>query len=473
MKINRLRLITFILIICLTLPVINVSAATNAVSVTMSRVGDAYLGGEFVVKIAVPKPSKALSGLEFTLAYDSEYVTPKYTTNTESGKEMDVFMKSKPSGWEQFCSHSAKDSLYNLRFVMPESGTSYLDKANELVLEIPFTVKTPGSFSFTIDSKDILAFGTDSAVTAYTGTGSVLNVTAASEGVKISATLNGNDSAEDKGTYNLGIDITNLGDASGIIAVQFDVYYNKSIFEPVVKSNTQTEMNQFLVSTPQSAWEQMCTLYQTEGKYTIRLAANNLDDPSKAEILATGADIKLSIPFKVIGSQGSVGEFKITSDSILGLNNLMASVSGTGDIKDVSVTAPTKFTPEELGYEIKDGCLLYVRPETDISEFLAPMKSGYSVLSDGKKVTSGYVCTGQTLSDGNGNDVFIVVKGDVNGTGDVNVFDCLMVKYIYFDRYTPSTYEKYAGDVSPNGTINVFDYRMIKSHYFGTYDMFA
>ncbi len=473
MRITRLRLIVFIMVICLTFPIINANAADNAVSIIMSSVGDVYYGGEFKLRITVSKPTTALAGIEFALDYDSEYVLPQITENTEFGREMDVFMAVSPDGWEQFCYHSEKDSRYYLRFVMPESGSSYLDQSGELVLEIPFTVCTPGSFEFSVTDDSILAFGSDSAITMYTGKGSVLDVTAASEGIKLSAILGGEKSAISGESYSLGISITNLGDTAGIVAFEFDVYYDKAVFEPTIKSNAQSEMNSFIVSTPQSAWEQMCTLYESEGKYTVRLAANNCGDPSKAEILRENGAIEISVPFLVIGSEGSVGEFRVDAASIIGLNNLMGAVSGIGSQTDVSIAAPIKFSPEQLGYTVKDGYLLYVPEKTDVSDFLAPMPAEYSVLSGGSAVTDGYVRTGQTLFDGKGNGLTIIVKGDVNGDGNVNIFDCVQVKAIYYGKSTPKTQEILAGALSNGSSIGIFDYLRIKAHYLGKSDINA
>ena len=118
-------------------------------------------------------------------------------------------------------------------------------------------------------------------------------------------------------------------------------------------------MDKFIVSAPKDGWEQMCTLYESEGKYTIRLAANNCDDPQKAEILSSGESIKLSIPFEITGTADTVGAFKIESDSIAGLNNLMGAVAGKGSTMHILVSAPIGADPEDLGYTEKEGFLLY------------------------------------------------------------------------------------------------------------------
>ncbi len=63
----------------------------------------------------------------------------------------------------------------------------------------------------------------------------------------------------------------------------------------------------------------------------------------------------------------------------------------------------------------------------------------------------------------------VVGSGDVNGDGDVNEFDYLVVKRAYFDTYTLTSDEISAADVDQNGDIDQLDYLCIKRHHFGTY----
>ncbi len=449
-----------------------VGASENAVSLSLSCDDEAYYGGEIRLRVTASKPIKALAALEFTLSYDPDYVVPQITANSDTGREMDAFNIAVPSGWEQFNYHSAEENLYHFRFIMPQNEESYLDGENEFILEIPFTVCTPGSFSFNILSADIIAIGADSALTAYSGSGDTLNITAAGDAEKVSVVLGGNDSVYENGTYYLNIVVTNLGDSAGIIAIEFDLIYDKSRFEPIYKSNTQSEMDAFMVSMPQNSWEQMCTLYESGGKYTLRFAANNSEDSSKAEILKSGEMLKLSVPFKAIGSKGSTGEFKVTASSVVALNNVMGILSGRGGSKSVAIEAGFTDIPPELGYEIKDGCLLYVAEKTDIADFLAPLGSLY-LTSGGTRVDSGYVCTGYVLTDGGDMNLTVVVKGDVDRSGEVDMFDYLMVKTICFERYNPDTAQFYAAAVADGQEITAFDYLQIKSHYFGTFDLNA
>ncbi len=54
-------------------------------------------------------------------------------------------------------------------------------------------------------------------------------------------------------------------------------------------------------------------------------------------------------------------------------------------------------------------------------------------------------------------------SGDVNADGNVDIFDYLVIKNIYFDKYTATAEEKVRGDVNADGVIDVFDYMMVKT----------
>lgn len=465
------KTLIILLTVLLCLPAVYVSAAEKAVTLSLSCDSDAYYGGEIIVKISV-SPSKALAGLEFTLAYDPDYVVPQITENSDENREMDGFSTALPQGWEQFHYHSEDENLYHFRFIMPQSENSFLDLENELVLEVPFAVCTPGSFNFYIPDGDIIAIGADDALTAYGGNGDTLAVNAAGEAEKISVVLGASSAASENGRFNLNVVVTNLGDSAGIIAVEFDLAYDKAVFEPIYKTNTQSEMDAFMQDVPQNAWEQMCTLYEADGKYTLRFAANNAGVSSTAETLKAGDSIKLSIPFKVVGSAGDTAVFKVNATSVVALNNVMGIISGRGDSKSFTVEKAASFIPEDFGYQVKDGHLLYVPEKTEVASFLAPL-GGLYLTSNGSTVESGYVCTGQTLTDGNGISLTVVVKGDVDRSGEVDMFDYLLVKSICFNRITPTDDQFFAAAVVDGIEITSFDYLQIKSHYFGRFNLNA
>ncbi|MBR4279205.1 MAG: dockerin type I repeat-containing protein, partial [Clostridia bacterium] len=54
-------------------------------------------------------------------------------------------------------------------------------------------------------------------------------------------------------------------------------------------------------------------------------------------------------------------------------------------------------------------------------------------------------------------------EGDVNGDGNVNMFDYLMVKSIYFEKATPTEDQLDRADLTGDGKVNLFDYIALKS----------
>ncbi len=467
------RIFAFLLVLCLTLPLLSVASASSVVALSLSCEGDMYYGGVVKVKIAVAKPTSALAGLEFTLSYDPEHVTPVITENTDDGREMDAFFASRPANWEQMSYHSAADAKYHFRFVMPDNASSLLDTANELVLEVPFTVSNAGSFDFVVTDEDIIAIVSDSSFTPKGGTGDTMTVVAASEAHKMSIDITSDDTVTEGGIYYLDIDVTNLGDEGGILALEFDLLYDTKSFSPIYTSNTESQMDAFMVSMPQSAWEQMCSLNASTGIYTLRFAALHAESDTSAEKLVSGAKLKISVPFRVIGTEGTVSEFSISASSILGINGANSIITGGGDTKAVSIEKAAGISiPPELGYTISNGYLLYVPEKTSVASFLSPLGSLYLTTSGGTRVTMGYVKTGQILTDGGDYSLTVVVKGDADSNGMVTALDYVWAKRVYLGSLKPTNNAKiYAVALENRSKPTLIDLIKIKRHYMGTYEL--
>lgn len=469
MKKLGIKAVVFLLLICISIPMIQVFAAGEAVSISMSAMGTAKQGNEIIVKITVAKPSQALAGIEFTMTYDPEFVTPVSTVNTEDGREMDALVTKMPDGWEQMCTYSKAESKYYFRFAMPDDGSSYLNTASGIVLEVPFKVNAPGVIFFNIASAEIIAVAADSSFTTLTGKGNELSVVAAGASEKFAVELGNNDAAPENGLYYLNIEATNLGDSEGIIGLEFALKYDKSVFKPYITQNDNYQMDAFMVSMPKNAWEQMCTLYESESKLVLRFAALHAESLTESEKLASGASMKISVPFIVIGAEGAVAKFTVDSVSALGVNNKSQKIVGRGDVKTVTVCKSNSPIPAWL-YETKEGHLLYAAEKTSISVFLESLGSLY-VTHDGKKVTEGYVKTGNVLTDGKNISLIIVVKGDVNGSGEVDMMDYILTKRAYFGTFKTTATQTYAITVTGGNEPSTMDYILIKRHYFGTFDL--
>ncbi len=467
---KRFGSIILALILALTLfvPMLSVSAEGEVIDITLSCDGSAYAGGEIVLKVSVSKPTQALAGLEFTLLYDSSALTPQITTNTEDGREMDALVSEMPQGWEQLSYHS--EGSYQFRFAMPDSGSAYLDKEGEICLMIPFDVKKAGEFKFTVSDADVIAISADKLL-PLSGNGCELTMVAASEAQKLAVNVVSGEIAYENSLYYLKIDALNLGDDNGIIGLEFDVYYDKASFKPTITENASGQMDSFMKTMPKNAWEQMCSLDESKGCYTIRLAALHAESTTDCEALESGKKLSLAIPFRVLASEGSVAEFRIDSNSILALNGKNKIASGSGNKLTVSVEKATaSMLPEELGYEIKDGLLLNVPAETDINEFLAPLSTFSITDKNGTLETEGNVCPEYILTDGV-NSYTIVVRGDGDGTGTIDTYDYVLARRAYFGTYIPNEACLSALALSDGIAVTTYDYILIRRHFFGTVDL--
>lgn len=461
-----IRVLITLLTLCIAFPAFAVNAKDEAVQITLSFDGEAYRGGDITLTVTVEKPTVALAGLEFTLAYDTQYVKAKITENSEELLQMDALVASMPNGWEQISNH--KEGLYTFRFAMPDNGKDTLDMASELVLKIPFTVQSAGSFDFEIASNDVVAIANDKESTALSGKGSSASVVAASEAQKIGIQIVGNDVANEKGEYMLEIEAINLGDSSGIVALEFDFTYDKTVFSPKIRSNENEEMNVFMQSMP-GDWEQMCSFDEVKGKYTLRFAARNAESLTDADALESGEKMIISVPFKVIGGEGNIASFMIESSSVIGINRVNGILSGNGSVKSVSIEkAPASTIPDDLGYIIKDGFLMNVDEKTSVSDFLDPLGDTFSVNSKGE-----YIGTGDVLTDANGINLIIVVCGDVNGSGDIEKFDYILVKRYCMGSIILNAHQIIAADTNRGGTVDKYDYILVKRHCLGTYTIKA
>jgi len=468
-----IRALVFLLAICLCFPVFNASATdSNAVSFSLNYSGNAFTGGEIIIKITASKPSAALEAIEFTLSYESDFVSPVITKNSETNPEMDKFILSLPEGWEQMCSHSSEKEMYNLRFVLSE-GEDYLDESGELVLEIPFKVKAAGSFDFNLAGKDIIAVSKDDALTLYSGIGDKITVAAASDADKLGIKLRGTETAISAGTYYLDIDAVNLGDTAGLVAFEFRLDYDKNVFSPVITKNTEDDpqMDAFIVSSPKNNWEQICILNQTEGYYILRFAAVHSESKTESEILTSGATFSISVPFKVIGAIGRSGGFTVSKASVIGIDNDSTIITGVGDSGNVTVVEGDALVIPTDKYPLKSGIICGIREKTPVSEFLSDFGAAYIIDSNGNRITDGYIKTDYILT--NGSERYkLSVLGDINRDGLVDKSDYVLLKRFCMGTVSLSEPQIYSACIVNTSEPDSQDYVALKRHCFGTYDIY-
>ncbi len=129
-------------------------------------------------------------------------------------------------------------------------------------------------------------------------------------------------------------------------------------------------------------------------------------------------------------------------------------------------------------YTIEEGLLQAVETGTTVSTLLAQFSNSGLTVRDGngKAITdSDIVGTGATLNLYQGNKcvdtVTVIVLGDVDGNGCVDVTDYMRVKAAFLGAYSMNTVEVYAADVDQNGIMGTTDYMRIRAHFLEDYKL--
>ena len=136
---------------------------------------------------------------------------------------------------------------------------------------------------------------------------------------------------------------------------------------------------------------------------------------------------------------------------------------------------------EDLGWYVENDCLFGVAEKTDVSELskMANTMAGVKLLdASGKEKTTGALANGDQIVkyDQSGKDVLhtytVVIDGDVNPDGKINVSDYTLLKRSVMKKYTLNDAQKLAADADRSGKIQVADYTIVKRHVLGTFNLF-
>ncbi len=465
---KRRFLIFFLLFAVLagTVPFFALATDESAFGLNISCPDSVTVGSELRVTVSLKDPKKALAGLEFSLKYDPAVVEPKITKN-DAG-QMDAFSKIILSGWEQMSSILISDSAYVLRYLMPDGGTP-VTKSNELVIEIPFLVKGTGNAVFSVADSEIVGICDDEFLTLTGGIGGQAVCRAVGESDSVSVILSGAESASAKGKYQVTATVTNVGDPSGVIGVEFELCYDKNVFSPEITSNTSSEMDVFMENMPADGWEQMCTLDAENGRYILRFAAMSVGDKDE-EILKKGNSFSVVIPFITEDREGEYGIFSVT-DEVLAVNADSGILSGVGSRISVPVTESITPVIPDIFWE-EDGFLRGVKAGMSLSELSQALGGAQLFDKNGVPVTNGNAKSGLTFLIG-GKTLTVCVTGDANGNGVVDSTDYIMAKRMCLGTYEGAEYALFAAAISGGNTVTTSDYVKLKRHVLGTYDIFG
>jgi len=185
------------------------------------------------------------------------------------------------------------------------------------------------------------------------------------------------------------------------------------------------------------------------GEYAFGYSENNAD--SKIE------------GFTIIGLKGSSAE-------------KYASENGFIFIKKQEATFPEK--ESEIYIDIENKTMPNVSEKTVVSSIVESL-SQYGIVSTIKDKNgnpldkSEKVGTGSVVSDENGNEYTVIVRGDVDGTGSVDSTDYLKIKSVFLGHEVLEGVYFDAANVDNHGLISSTDYLRIKGYFLGNYNLYS
>ena len=203
------------------------------------------------------------------------------------------------------------------------------------------------------------------------------------------------------------------------------------------------------------------TISIPETKKSVKIAATRIE--SRSKITGTGT-IEITkdgqvIPITVTAENGDKLVYKITvkltkvDETAMTLDETMENIK-SGTFKDGYVTGLTNVKT-------------ILEAITNANE-LAEVKV-YNL--NNKEVTSGSVGTGYkvTITVGEESKTFkVVIYGDTNGDGDIDILDLLRVQKHILKSSTLKDANAKAADVSKNGEIDILDLLKVQKHILGT-----
>jgi len=312
------------------------------------------------------------------------------------------------------------------------------------------------------------------------------------EGTVFDAILSGDEYALKGEKYVLNLTVGNFKEKE-FLGVTCDIDYDKDVFEIdsaylEIIGGSGDDAETYPLINSEEGW--IFIGANREGMFTVTIL-NDYDLTS-----LKGDSVSCFIEFKVKEDAVS-GESIIKIDTDDGLifafsETLIESKLGTGSQINVNIcdeipkydsliiksdSSLVRKTSEIKDLEIITG----FRDKTKVSDFKKNFKNLASdlvvkhndaVLSNDDYVPSGsYIelLDGETVID----SVLVILKGDVNGTGEVNATDYLEIKkYFKSEFYVLDDYSLIAADIDSNGFISSTDYLLLKSYFIGNLDIY-
>ncbi len=414
------------------------------------------------VRDIVLEEGNGISSVCLCLCYDTEKVTPNvFAVEDSDGDKMSfaALMTSAPDAWEAIGKLDEENGVYDLAFA-EYSAKNLLTADDDLVITIPFTVKEGvkvDDIVFTVS--DFTAYDKDLA----------LNATVAVEDVVVSYAL------QPESLTTLPEDAFALTYAGYIHAAENVIYYAEEeitvgdyIRSYIEITNNQQDMNYFGI---------MIVDANNVITYVDTVIGRPASDKSAVVIPAgsyivgvngnRSADLAAFKQAAYVGSTVTLYNVNIEATGAVATGTALTNAGFT-----ITSAAPIVKSDALLTYDEANSVIKVYTNKLDVADFKAMFENDVTVLDkDGNELTSGFVTTGMTVDCGAG--IKILVMGDVDCNGEVNLYDYIMLKRFLMKTYTLTGDAYEAACISGDDEPVVIDYIIIKRHCMKTIDISA
>lgn len=150
-------------------------------------------------------------------------------------------------------------------------------------------------------------------------------------------------------------------------------------------------------------------------------------------------------------------------------------INVTKDEVEEGETVELSYILDNIGIKYNENYMYGISEDTDVKSLINNVSNVNSYASatikdkEGNSKTSGVFKTGDKITISNSKDSIelpVVIYGDVNGDGVINIFDATNALSEYYGYIKLSGVNKISADVNKDGKTNIFDATNILSHYY-------
>ncbi len=276
--------------------------------------------------------------------------------------------------------------------------------------------------------------------------------------------------------FDLLCTVKNVTATYGIVAVDFVVSYNKAAFTPLYPSGNDLSSN-YIKNAPKEnsafLWEDIGTYCDTaNGKVYMRFAhktAENGDGTKK------DGELVFKIPLKALVSSGTY-DFEATGcrGTDPGSSNYKKLTEVYANGSKCSATAASfvnAIVPKVEGVEVIENAVYGIPDGKTVAEAEAMFEGNVTIQTNGKTEKAATGCL--VFSEGGTEAAVVIIAGDVDGSGEVDSTDYILIKKIFLKEITLDGCYAVAADTDRSGKVDSTDYMKVKSHFMGLTSLFG